>query len=55
MNFSSRVPATEASGFPVNEPHYFVIVDYDVGLGKVVVHEAQVRVGVGAREDNTTF
>lgn len=55
MNFSSCVPAKKASHFPVNEPHDLVIVNYAVGLGKVVMHEAHIWVGIDAREENISF
>lgn len=48
MDFTSRLPAEKSSHFPVNKSHDLVIVDYAVGLGEVVVHEAHVRVDIGA-------
>jgi hypothetical protein len=55
MNISSSLPAKKASHFPVNESHYFVIMDYQVRLSKVVMHEAHVWIGIGVREEDIAF
>lgn len=55
VNLPSRIPAKKTSHFPINEPHDIVIINYTIGLGKVVVHEAHVWVGFGVREENITF
>lgn len=52
MNFPSRIPAKEASHLPINEAHNLVIVNYTVGISKVVVHEAHVRIVIGVREED---
>jgi predicted type IV restriction endonuclease len=51
MKFPSRIPAKEASHLPVNDAHNLVIVNYTVGISKVVVHEAQVWIVIGVREE----
>ena len=47
MDFTSRLPTKEACHFLIKTPYDLVIVDYAVGLGEVIVHEAHVRVDVG--------
>lgn len=44
VDFASRLPAKETSHLPINKPDNPVIVNYDVGLGEVVVHETHVKV-----------
>lgn len=55
MNFSSSLPAKKASHFPVNESHYVVTMDYQVRISKVVMHEADVWIGIGVREEDIAF
>lgn len=46
MNFSSRVPANQASHFSINDPHGLVIVNYTVELSKLAVYEAHAWVSI---------
>lgn len=55
VNFTSRLPAEKPSHFPVNESHDLIIVDYAVGLGEVIVHETEIQVIVGVREEYVSF
>jgi hypothetical protein len=55
MDFASRLPTEESSHFPINEPNDPIIVHNAIGLGKVVMHEAHVRVGIAVKEKDLQF
>lgn len=55
MNFASRLPTNESSHFPIDKSHDSVIVHNTIGLGKIIVHKAQVRFIISVGEDNLSF
>jgi hypothetical protein len=55
MDFASRLPTEESSHFPINEPNDPIIVHNAFGLGKVVMHEVHVRVGIAVKEKDLQF
>lgn len=55
MNFASRLPPKESSHFPIDKSHDRVIVHNTIGLGKIIVHKAQVRVSISVGKDNLSF
>lgn len=46
VDFASRFPTKKASHLTVNKPNDLIIVNYDIRLVEVVVHETHVRVGI---------
>lgn len=55
MDFSRCFPPKKTSHFPIDKSYNPVIVHYTVGLGKIIMHEAHVWVGVGVREEDIRF
>lgn len=55
MNLASRLPTKESSHFPIDKSHDLVIVHNTIGLGKMIVHKAQVRVIIDVGNDNLSF
>lgn len=55
MNFASRLPTKESSHLPIDKSHDLVTVDNTIGLGKIIVHKAQVRVSISVGKDNPSF
>jgi hypothetical protein len=41
--------------FPINKPHDLAVIHNTIGLGKVILHKAQVGVGFSVGKDNLSF
>lgn len=52
MDFCGRLPPKKAGNLPINDANDLVAVQYNIGLGEVVVHEAQVRIVVVGGKNN---
>lgn len=55
VDLTGCLPTKETGHFPINKAHDLVILDYAIGHGEIIMHEAHVRVVVVLGEKDICF